>query len=204
LGFDKSNLKQNLKILIMTTANITLAVFSFVNLFISVDSGKKDTLLSVEPGLMIWTVIIFLILLFLLKKYAWKPLLNSLNNREQGIKDTIDRAEKLREEAEKILEENKKRLEAADDQSRKIINESKELAEKLKSELIAKTGEETNRMIQQAKSEIDREKQAAIDKLKDEVGSLAVQAASKIIDENLDEKKQKKILESFINQIPKN
>ncbi len=188
----------------MTTANITLAVFSFVNLFISVDSGKKDTLLSVEPGLMIWTVIIFLILLFLLKKYAWKPLLNSLNNREQGIKDTIDRAEKLREEAEKILEENKKRLEAADDQSRKIINESKELAEKLKSELIAKTGEETNRMIQQAKSEIDREKQAAIDKLKDEVGSLAVQAASKIIDENLDEKKQKKILESFINQIPKN
>ena len=188
----------------MTLANITLAVFNFIFLFISGDTGKKDTLLSVEPGLIIWTIIIFLILLFILKKYAWKPLLNSLNNREQGIKDTIDRAEKLREESEKLHEENKKRLAEADTQSRKIISEGKEFAEKLKSELVAKTNEETLRMIQKAKQEIEREKLSAIEELKDEIGNLAVQAASKIIDENLDEAKQKKIIDSFIKQIPKN
>lgn len=174
-------------------------------LFISSEPGqKKDTLLSVEPGLMIWTVVIFLILLYILKKFAWKPLLNSLYEREKSIADSVQRAEYLKQEAEKMFEENKKLLVMAGDESRKIIREGKELGEKLKSEIKDKTNEEANKMIQQAKAEIEREKLVALGELKDEIANLAIQAAGKIIDENLDKNKQKKIIRNFIKEIPKN
>jgi F-type H+-transporting ATPase subunit b len=168
----------------MTLAYIFLAKFYNIILFISNDPHeKKDTLLSVEPGLLIWTIIIFVILLLILKKYAWGPLLKSLNDREQGIKDSVEKAEYLKQEAEKILAQNKALLAKADEDSRRIITEGKELAEKLR---------------------IEREKVAALNTLKDEIANLAVQAAGKIIDENLDAQKQKKIIDGFINKIPQN
>lgn len=189
----------------MTLAYLFIAKLSTLFLFISDTPGeKKDTLLSPEPGLIIWTIIIFLILLFILKKYAWAPLLKSLNDREQRIKDSVEKAEYLKIEAEKILEQNKKLLAQADEEARKLIAEGKELAEKHRTDIMTKTNEDSAKMLQQAKSEIQREKQSALNELKDEVANLAVLAAGKIIDENLDAKKQKKIIESFINQIPKN
>jgi F-type H+-transporting ATPase subunit b len=189
----------------MQIANIFLAYFYNVLIFVSPETGeKKDTLLSVEPGLMIWTILIFVLLLLILKKFAWKPLLKSLSDREQGIKDTIEKAEYLKQEAEKMLEEHKRMLAKADEESRKMINENKELAEKMKHDILLKTNEDAARMIAQAKSEIEREKVAALNTLKDEIANLAVQAAGKIIDENLDAAKQKKIIDSFINKIPQN
>lgn len=189
----------------MSLAYIFLAKFYNVLLFISNDPHeKKDTLLSVEPGLLIWTIIIFFLLLLILKKYAWGPLLKSLNDREQKIKDSVEKAEYLKQEAEKILAQNKTLLAKADEDARKVIAEGKELAEKLRNDIISKTSDDTARMINQAKSEIEREKVAAMYSLKDEIANLAVQAAGKIIDENLDAAKQRKIIDGFINKIPQN
>lgn len=189
----------------MSLGYIFLTKFYSILAFISSDPHeKKDTLLSVEPGLLIWTIIIFVILLLILKKFAWGPLLKSLNEREQSIKDSVEKAEYLKQEAEKILAENKALLAKADEDSRKIISEGKELAEKMRNELINKTNEDTSRMITQAKNEIEREKVAALNTLKDEIANLAVQAAGKIIDENLDADKQKKLIDNFINKIPQN
>lgn len=188
----------------MQIANIFLAGFHYILLFLSPEKTPEDTLLSVEPGLIIWTIIIFILLLLILKKFAWKPLINSLSSREQGIRDSVEKAEHLRQEAEKLLEENKRLLAKADSESRRIMNEGKEYAEKIKNELISKTHEDASRMIQQAKDEIGREKLSALNELKSEIADLAVKAAGKIIDENLDNKKQKKIIDGFINQIPKN
>ncbi|MBZ0201908.1 MAG: F0F1 ATP synthase subunit B [Ignavibacteria bacterium] len=189
----------------MTLAYLFLAKFYNVLLFISSDPHeKKDTLLSVEPGLLIWTIIIFFLLLLLLKKYAWGPLLKSLNEREQSIKDSVEKAEYLKQEAEKILAQNKALLAKADEDARKVIAEGKELAEKMRNEMISKTHDDTSRMISQAKSEIEREKIGALNTLKDEIANLAIQAAGKIIDENLDPAKQKKIIDGFINKIPQN
>jgi F-type H+-transporting ATPase subunit b len=103
----------------MTLANIFLAKFYSILLFAAPEKSPSDTLLSVEPGLMIWTIIIFILLLILLKKLAWKPLLNSLSGREQMIKDSVEKAENLRNEAEKMLEENKKVLAKAEEESLK-------------------------------------------------------------------------------------
>ena len=185
--------------------HIILAYFYNILLFITNEPGaKKDTLLSVEPGLMIWTILIFIMLVLILKKYAWKPLLNSLHDREQGIKDSVEKAENMKAEALKILEENKKLLAKADEESRKILNESKQLAEKVRTDLMGKAQEDAQKVIKQALSEIEREKISALNELKDEIASLAVGAAGRIIDENLDAAKQKKIIDDFINQIPKN
>lgn len=185
--------------------HITLAYFYNILLFITSEpGGKKDSLLSVEPGLMIWTILIFIILVLILKKYAWKPLLKSLHDREQGIKDSVEKAENMKLDALKILEENKKLLAKADEESRKILNESKQLAEKVRAELMGKAQEDAQKVIKQALAEIEREKISALNELKDEIASLAVGAAGRIIDENLDENKQKKIIDDFINQIPKN
>lgn len=189
----------------MSLAYIYLTKFFYTFLFVAQDTHeKKDTLLSVEPGLLIWTIIIFFVLLLILKKFAWGPLLKSLNDREQSIKDAVERAETLKQEAEQILAQNKAMLAKADEDSRRIIAEGRDLAEKMRAELVAKTNEDTSRMIAQAKSEIEREKVGALNSLKDEIANLAVQAAGKIIDENLDASKQKKIIDNFINQIPQN
>jgi F-type H+-transporting ATPase subunit b len=185
------------------TAKILIACFSFLA-FISEPQHSeppKDTLLSVNPGLIIWTMVIFVLLLLILKKWAWKPLLSSLDNRERMIKESVDRAEHLRTEAERLMNENKKLLEKAEDESRRIISEGKEYAEKLRNELLGKTHEDSERLITQAKAEIEREKQNALSELRDEVANLAILAAGKILDENLDENKNRKIVEKFIENL---
>jgi F-type H+-transporting ATPase subunit b len=188
----------------MYIANIILANIYNVLLFVEPQHEKKDTLLSIEPGLMIWTVVIFALLVYILRKFAWAPLLKSLKDREMNIKDSIEKAELLKQESEKLLTQNKELIAKADAEARKVIAEGKEMAEKLRSDIIGKTQDDANRLIQQAKSEIEREKVAALNELRGEVANLAVQAASKILDENLDAEKQKKLINNFINQIPKN
>lgn len=188
----------------MHLINILLVKFHFLLLFINEPEQKKDTLLSVEPGLMIWTLLIFVLLLIILKKYAWGPILKSLHDREQNIKDSIDRAEYLKQEAEKMLEEHKLMLAKTDEESRKIISESRQMAEKMRQDIVNKTHDDAAKILQNAKNEIEREKVSALNQLKDEIANLAIGAASKIIDENLDADKQKKIIGNFINQIPQN
>lgn len=189
----------------MQLADIFLTHFYNIFLFISNEPGeKKDTLLSVEPGLMIWTILIFIMLVLILKKYAWGPLLKSLSDREQGIRDSIEKAELIRQESEKILAQNKELLAKADDEARKVIAEGKEMAEKLRNDIMNKTHEDASRMLHQAKTEIEREKVAALNELRGEISNLAIMAAGKLIDENLDNDKQKKLVEKFINQVPKN
>jgi len=187
-------------------AKIFLAAFSLATFIFGPPQSDpgKDTLLSVNPGLIIWTIIIFVILLLILKKWAWKPLLASLDNRERMIRESVERAEHLRFEAERLMNENKKLLENAEDESRRIISEGKQYADKLRNEMLSKAHEDSERLITQARSEIDREKQKALNELRNEVANLAIQAAGKILDENLDESKQRKIVEKFIDKIPKN
>ena len=94
--------------------------------------GENGGLLDVSPGLIFWTVITFLILLFILKKMAWKPILSSLDERENKIKESLEKAEFARTEAEKLIAENKSNLAKAEEDAQKIIAQGREYAEKLK------------------------------------------------------------------------
>jgi len=161
-------------------------------------------MLQVNPGLIVWTIVTFILLLAILRKFAWKPMLEALTRREEGIRSSIERAENAKQEAEHILEENRKQLARADEESRHILNESRSLAEKLKNEIVEKANQQARVMVEQARQEIGRDKDIAITQLRGEVADLAVKAAEKILGETLDGSKHKKIIDDILKGLPKN
>ncbi|HTK80670.1 MAG TPA: F0F1 ATP synthase subunit B [Bacteroidota bacterium] len=161
-------------------------------------------MLDPNPGLMIWTVITFVALMAVLGKFAWKPLLEALRKREEHVRTSIERAEQAREDAERILEENRKQLANAEREAQRILSEGRALGDKLKSEIVEQANQQTRRMVDQAKQEIDRDKEAALSQLRNEVANLAIGAAEKILDETLDEQKQRKLVDTYLKGLPKN
>ncbi|TRZ66590.1 ATP synthase F0 subunit B [bacterium] len=164
----------------------------------------KPNLLSPNPGLILWTIIIFVLLLLILRKFAWKPLITALHNREDSIKNTLENAEKQNRESQLILEENRKNLSEANAQAQKIISEGRDMAVKVKDEIVSKANSESKKIIEQAKIEIQQQKESALESLKNEVSDLAIKAAEIIIKANLDSEKQKEIINDFLKDIPKN
>ena len=161
-------------------------------------------MLEPNPGLILWTIVTFLALLFLLKKFAWKPLLDTLQQREASVRQSVEQAEHAKQEAERLLEENRKQLEQAEHEGHRILGESRVLAEKLKAEILESAQKQSQRLLEQARAEIGRDKDAALSQLRQEVASLAVQAAGKILDETLDEQKHRKIVDTYLKELPNN
>ena len=163
-----------------------------------------DKLLSLEPGMLIWTWLTFGLLLLILKKIAWKPLLDALSNREETIKGDLQKAEDARVEAEKLLAEHKTMLDNSELAARKVLEEAKTAAETMKQSIVDQANEQSRQMLEQAKAEIQREKETALSQLRLEVAELAIGAASKLLDEELTGERQKKIVNDFISEFPKN
>ena len=161
-------------------------------------------MLDINPGLIIWTWVTFIALAVVLRKFAWKPLLEALHQREEHVRSSIERAEQAKQDAERLLEENRKHLARAEEESHRILNEGRALGEKLKSEIVEKANQQSRKMIDQAKLEIERDKEAALAQLRGEVANLAIQAAGKILDETLDETKHRKIVDNYLRDLPKN
>ncbi|MCF8382184.1 MAG: F0F1 ATP synthase subunit B [Chlorobium sp.] len=158
-------------------------------------------LLSPNPGLIFWTAVTFVLVLLILKKLAWGPIITALEEREKGIQSAIDRAHNAKDEAESILRKNRETLAKADAEAERIIREGKEYGEKLRSEMTEKAHEEAKKMITSAKEEIEQEKLRALDVLRNEVADLAVMGAEKIIKSSLDADMQKKIVDSMIQDL---
>ena len=157
---------------------------------------------DINSGLMLWTIITFGALAVVLAKYAWKPLLKSLQDREDGIRQALELADKARADAAELLLQNEENLAKAEEEYKKIIQEGKAFAEKLKDEVVVKAHQQAQREMQHAKEEIQRDIDAARQQLRSEVADLAVQAAGKILDETLDAQKHRKIVDKFLNQLP--
>ena len=158
-------------------------------------------MLELNTGLIIWTALTFGVLLIVLRAYAWKPILNMLNTREQTIRQSIERAEEAKKEAERILDENKKNLAKAEEIAQRAMREARELAEKIRTESVSKANIEGSKLVDKAREEIERDKQLAITQLHGLVAELAVKAAEKILNEAIDEAKQKKLVEDFIHSL---
>ena len=161
-------------------------------------------MLEINPGLIIWTVITFLIAAFILGKTAWRPLVKALSDREAKIRASLEQAERAHEEAQRLLEENRRQLAAAEEQAARIIKEGRDLGERLKSEILEKAQAASRQTVEQAKAEISREKDAALVQLRGEVADLAVAAAGKILEANLDVQQQRRLVDSAIRELSKN
>lgn len=156
---------------------------------------------DINPGLIVWTIVTFVLLVLVLSKYAWKPLLQSLNEREDKVRSALEQAEKARSEAAELLKQNERNMARAEEEYQKVICEGKALAEKMKEEIVTKAKQQAQREVQLAKEEIQRDVDAAKQQLRGEVADLAIKAAEKILDESLDQQKHKKIVDNFLNQI---
>ncbi|NOY06181.1 MAG: F0F1 ATP synthase subunit B [Chlorobi bacterium] len=163
-----------------------------------------DTLLNVNTGLLIWTIVTFLLVLYILSKIAWKPLLSGLEGREQRIREEVERAENARREAEKLLAKHKENLANAEREARHIIDEGRKTAEKIKDDIIREAREDAQRLVRQAQDDIRREKSTALNELRAEIADLAVRAAEKVINASLDDEKHRKLVNDFIDQLPRN
>lgn len=163
-----------------------------------------QNLLSPDWGLAFWIAVIFGLLLIVLRRYAWGPITSAMEEREQTIDASIQRAEEALKEARQIQADNQRARREAEQEAQRILREAREEAEKLRSEEEAQTRERIRQMQEQAQAEIEREKQSALDDLRAEVADLAIQAAEKILGESLNEQRQRRLVDDFIDELPRN
>jgi F-type H+-transporting ATPase subunit b len=162
----------------------------------------KGGLLSPHGGLMFWTLAIFLVLWFVLSKFAFKPITAAVEAREKLLEDMIQAAQADRAEAARVLEEHLKQVEAARGDAQRIIAEGRAVGEKLRAEMIEETRAQQQEMLERARREIEAEKVRAVIELRHEAVDLAIAGASKVIEKNLDDESNRRIVESFLASIP--
>ncbi len=149
----------------------------------------------------LWQVVNFLILLFLLKKFAYKPILNMLDERKKSIEDAINNAETAKNEAEKMRKEYETRLAEAKQEAQEIMAKATKLGEEMKHEIVANAQSEATKAIQKAQEEIKREKDQAIAALRDEVAVLAVMAAGKVLGKSISVEDHEKLVKEFVSEV---
>jgi F-type H+-transporting ATPase subunit b len=158
-------------------------------------------LMSIQLNLMFWTLLIFVILYFLLSRYAFGPITAAVEKREQALEAAIDAAKRDRDEAAKLLAEHRAQLDAARGEGQKLIAEGRAVAEKMRADLLAQTHAEQQDLLTRARAEIEAEKVRAIADLRREAVDLALAGASKVIEQNLDSAKDRQIVESYLSSL---
>lgn len=142
-------------------------------------------LLRPEPGLIFWTIVTFALLLGILWKFAWTPILGALEARERAIQKTIDDAERLQAEAEKVLEEHQARLAEARAEGNRIMDEARAAGEVLKGDVVERARAEAEQILARAHRRMELETEQALQTLRHEAADLAVRAAEKVIERSL-------------------
>ncbi len=160
--------------------------------------AHKVDLLSPSYGLMVWTLVIFVVLLFVLSKFAFKPITAAVEAREQALQAAIDSARRDREEAARLLAEHRANLDASRAEGQKLIAEARVAAERVRTELVEQAHAEQAKMLERARAEIDAERAKAIAELRREAVELAIAGASKVIGQNLDRVANRQLVESFL------
>lgn len=152
-------------------------------------------------GLFFWQLLLFVGLVFLLKKFAWKPILDSVNNREEGIKDALDAAEKAKLEMQNLQADNQKLLKEARAEREAMLKEARDMKNKMIEDAKDEAKEAAGKLIAQAHASIETEKKAAIADLKSQVANLSIEIAEKVVREELSNKdKQVKLVESMLGE----
>ena len=150
-------------------------------------------------GLFVWQTVLFVGLLFLLKKYAWGPILSAVNEREAGIKDALNLAEKAKMEKENLQADNQKLLKEARAEREAMLKEARELKSSMIESAKTEAKEEANKLVANAQAAIETEKKAAIADLKSVVAELSISIAETVVREELSDKsKQEKLVESML------
>ena len=153
-------------------------------------------------GLFFWQTIIFILLIILLKKFAWKPILDAVNEREEGIKNALLSAEKAKEEMASLQSDNEQTLKKARSERDLLLKEAREIKQQIIDEAKNEAKSEAKKIISQAQETIQNEKNAAIVDLKNQVAGLSIDIAEKVLKEKLsDDKTQMKLVKDLVKEV---
>ena len=153
-------------------------------------------------GLFIWQTLIVVALLLLLRKFAWKPILNTINDREEGIRSDMEAAEQARQEMQNLQADNERILKEARGERESLLKEAREFRQKMIDEAKEEAKAQGEQLILQAKIAIESEKQAAISSLKNEVADLSLEIAERLIKEQLSsDKKQTELVQKLLKEV---
>ena len=162
-------------------------------------------LVTPDVGTIFWMLLMFILVLIILKKFAWIPILNALANREKSIEDSLRSADRAREEMEQLKAENEKVMAEARQERDSMLRDTKKLSEKILSEARDKAREEARLLIEATRELIENEKVSAVDEIRRQVAELSVNIAEKILREKLkDDKQQKELVDKLLKDIKLN
>jgi F-type H+-transporting ATPase subunit b len=160
-----------------------------------------NPLIEVRPGLMIWTIVCFLVVLFVLKKYAFGPIQQMIDQRRERIEQAIAEADNAREEARKLLEEHRKLIGQAKAESEEILGEARRLAEAQRDRVKQETEEDRQRRLEETRRQIEQATAQALGQIRDEVGKLSLLAAEKITRKSLTDADQQRLIDEALAEI---
>lgn len=164
-----------------------------------------NPLVSPDPGLFIWSTVSFLLLFFLLSKFAWKPIVKALDERERSIEDSLSKAEMAKEEMAKLTSENELLLKQARIERDEILKQAKLLKDQIVSDAKTSAQAEGSKMIEKARIEIENQKIAAIAEVKDQVATLSIQIAEKLLRKQFeDQSKQNSLVADLLKEVKLN
>ncbi|WP_036060631.1 F0F1 ATP synthase subunit B [Leptospira weilii] len=166
-------------------------------------AAKGLSLLDVNPGLVVWTLITFLVVVLVLKKFAWDVILKALDERAQTVQNDIRKASELRSEAEALLKDYEARLDSAKDEANAIVAEAKSDALKLKNKLLEETNQEVKAQKDQAVKEIELAKGKALEQLQTQFVEMTITIAGKVLEKQLKAEDYKAFIEVELNKLGK-
>ena len=192
----------------MILSRLTVSAISTCGLILASEgSGNGDTSgwmekwLSFDPGLFLWTIVTFFIVLAILKWKAWGPLINALDKREEDIREALASAEKARQDAEKASSEYEDMMRKAQAEAQQIVSEGKAAGERVKNDIQSAANDKADEIIEKAKAQIDAERRKAIQEIKSSVVDLSMDAAAKVIERNLDSDDNRKLIDKTLEGI---
>ena len=161
----------------------------------------NNPLIQLDPGLFIWTIITFLVLLAVLAKFAWGPLLEALESRQALIRKSLDDAQQAKVELERLNAESARIIQQARDESETIISQSRADGDRLREEIRAKARTEADHIVKNAERQIQLETSRALEQIRREAVDLSVMIASKIIQRNLSKEDNERLIDDALTQV---
>lgn len=162
----------------------------------------SSALLRFDPGLMIWTIAVFFVLLVVLRKIAWSPLLQALDEREKKIHEALEQAAKTQRDTEGVVAENQRRIDEAIQKSEQIIQQAREHSERARQQILEEARAESRRIVEQGMRRLEAEQRTALQDIRKMAGDLAIQAAARLIQSSLNDQQQREIVDQFLSEIP--
>jgi F-type H+-transporting ATPase subunit b len=160
-----------------------------------------NPLIQPDPGLFIWTIITFLVLLGLLAKFAWRPLLQALETRQESIRKSLDDARQAKQELERLHQESAQIIRQARVEADGIITRSRADSDRLREEMRQKAKSEANAIVKNAERQIQLETTRALQQIRTEAVDLSVMIASKIIQRNLSKEDNERLIDEALRQV---